>query len=57
MSVILYLFSNDENIGGLTEVFVEALSVPDARLKRREVEHDSALGPVGAVGRVVRDLA
>lgn len=41
----------------LTEFFVETLSIADGGLERREIEHDSALGPVGPIGRVVRDLA
>ncbi len=41
----------------LTKLLVEPLVVADGGPEGRKVKHDGALAPVGAVGRVVRDLA
>lgn len=41
----------------LTKISIIGLSITNAGLKVREIKHDGALGPVGAVAGVVRDLA
>jgi len=56
-SLTPHLFSPAHRKGVITELLVISLSVSRGRVETGEVEHNGAVGPVCAVGRVVRYLS